>query len=806
MPVSDLVNDEKQARALYDKRKYKDAIKLYKQLLKHESRDEWQQALAQCYLKRALEFAKQGRYKEALVLWENYSQLVEPPYPDFDHFVVWQLLSGSEKDITTALSQLNTRQLDQHYPRLAQLLGMLILFKAPEYQHALPQDSIFIVHLNMARSALQAFRDEQLEDMQAILKKIPYRSAFRNFCTVLKAVVSSNIETCNKQLARIPTDSPYWPLTRLLHVCGLTGSSLADELVQLTHQQRRIIYAIKGLDKTQQKLVEQLAKNKNRLNDKAKFNLAVQFKNLGDVDYAQRFCRAMLQHYPAGRKDFIRHFRALTPFEEHRLKAIRCEQHEDFHEAEYHWQQSIKYLKKEAGHDLEIALILRHIAEKYESSGRVLFLGESLRYDPDDKETHLKLLNYFYQYEPDKLETHLKNALKQLPEDIDILSVAMRQAVKKQDFKAARKYARKILKSDPVHSEARLLEFESASMIVRQLLKEKAYTTAEKEVQKLKKQQLTKPQQLAVQILEGFLCFSVEDKQRGLDIIVAALEQLNNDSMVCHFQAAMEALLCGKPVATVLRALPPITNPSLSNQELDSLCDLIRSYLKYGSVELLHKALGKIKAPVKKSLAQSDLDEQKILAFCALLADIKYFELLRYCVATLSSDKTAPIWVYYRVYSKLNGQPDKLKFTQRMQLEQAMAEAHHNNDHRALVLIERFLTASVRTNPPADLDILDALLGKEDEIEPLEQLFGHLSDNTVFRIERKIDSFIGNLTPEKLVREFQKKAGKDVNLMRIVVSSPDFLTALLFFKAAEQLNIDIGVTLQDALDKFGGKL
>ena len=99
----------------------------YKTLLKHANNADWRKALAQCYLQRALAFAAKGMIKEALVLWENYAQNAEPPHEALDHYIIWLLQTNDMAKVKTCLGQLSAQQLDEHYPDLAGLLGLLII-------------------------------------------------------------------------------------------------------------------------------------------------------------------------------------------------------------------------------------------------------------------------------------------------------------------------------------------------------------------------------------------------------------------------------------------------------------------------------------------------------------------------------------------------------------------------------------------------------------------------------------------------------------------------------------------------------
>ena len=118
---------ENQALSKLNTGQYKEAIDLYKSLLKRANNADWRQALAHCYLQRALAFASKGMVKEALVLWENYARNAEPPHQALDQYISWLLQTNDMAKVKTCLGQLTTKQLDELYPDLAGLLGLLII-------------------------------------------------------------------------------------------------------------------------------------------------------------------------------------------------------------------------------------------------------------------------------------------------------------------------------------------------------------------------------------------------------------------------------------------------------------------------------------------------------------------------------------------------------------------------------------------------------------------------------------------------------------------------------------------------------
>ena len=95
--LDDLSTGELIARgeSLLSARNYRDAIDVYKLLLKREPQAEagWRESLAAAYLERARELAGKAMHREAAVLWENIPSLCgQSPQPEL--YVGWLLHSG----------------------------------------------------------------------------------------------------------------------------------------------------------------------------------------------------------------------------------------------------------------------------------------------------------------------------------------------------------------------------------------------------------------------------------------------------------------------------------------------------------------------------------------------------------------------------------------------------------------------------------------------------------------------------------------------------------------------------------------
>ena len=123
----------------------------------------------------------------------------------------WLIVTNNHDKIQTCLSDLSVQQLDKEFTELSVLLGLLIITDYPDLQQNLTQDSDLIVHSKIAQTALQSFQNKNFDETNNSLKKIPFRSAFRDFRTILKAALAipdSPAEAASL-LTKIPATSPY---------------------------------------------------------------------------------------------------------------------------------------------------------------------------------------------------------------------------------------------------------------------------------------------------------------------------------------------------------------------------------------------------------------------------------------------------------------------------------------------------------------------------------------------------------------------------------------------------------------------
>ncbi|OAI10909.1 hypothetical protein [Methylomonas methanica] len=799
------------ARAHYAAGRYKEASDLFKELLKQSADAETKRCLADCYLQRAWAMAGKGMLKEACVLWENYAANAQPPLQAQDVYVLWLLAGKNERKAYAVLYGFNARQLDEEFPALAAYLGALLVSGASDLLPHLPQDSALLKHWEWVGAALAAYRNGEREGCEQALKQLPFRSAFRDLRTLLKAqlLAGADSEQALALLAKIPDESPYQPLAKACLAYRQSGADFVAGLSGLEHNQRRIVAQAKGLTARQGQLLEMLLKQSGESDAKTRFNLVLQYRDVLGSDAARAYCLGALAEYPGGEKDYFKHFASKDPFEENRLQALLHEQAENGYDAGFFWERCIDILKKDRpANDRKIALILRHMADKAHSAEVAALLADSLEYDPSDLQSYLKLLTIYQEQRPDSVQyAHwLERGLQRFPDDTDLLVRAAKSAADRKAFKKAAAYAKALLQIDPVNTLAKHLLFANHMAHARRLVKAEKFHLVEKEIQAAEQLTIDKSLRRQADLLRGFYLWQAEDKAQGLQRIVDTLATLHDDPVNMHFQAQIEAGLLELPTQGISRALPAFKDFLLSAPQLQRLIASLDYYdEQLDDRSLLFKALDKVKAPLKKSVEWLLEHETLLLAWCQTLEAIGHYELLKHCAKMANARWRKPAWLYYQRVAECQGDASRLDFMLLFGLQLALEEARAQNDHKAVGLIARLLERA--SGAPEHLPIED----ETDEFEqspisddPIEDLFGPIPDAVFKRIEKKIEEIMRKRGPDYFAAQIMRQYGEQLGQQRLAIlfMNQDFLWSAAILAGAEELKIEIGVGFDDILARF----
>jgi len=802
---------EQQALSELNAKHYKEAIDLYKQLWETSDDKKWQQQLAYCYLQRALSFAERAMYREALLLWDHYIQFAESPDEAYDHYICWQIQSQNSNNIQSALKLLSAQQIDKQYPELAALLGCLLLTEHPEFQRYLPQNSIFIAHLKLAQTALQAFLENNQQQLNEALKQLPYRSAFRDFRTLLNTV-QNHPQSIEQALTKLPVNSPYLQTINLLQTCTLDGTKLVQQLAKCSYAQRSIIAEIKGVNNQQQQLIESLIQYPDNVSDKVKFNLLLQHQSLWTSGIAENFCKSLLINYPEGLKDFNNCFTTLDRFENNRIKALANERKGNNVEAEQYWRQCVEALiDQSADNTLKIALIIRHMAARQaELESSIQLTIESLDYDAEDLVSYLKILQYFNQYDAEIVEYQqwLHISLEKFPHNIELLSFAVQVANINKEYKKACEYALTLSSIDPLNNIAKQTLFFGYLEQARQLILNKEFPLVEQQIKQAEDLKLGKKYQARAQLIRGLFFFANKDKTQAQTLIDEALKTIHQDPVNAILQAAMEALLTEIPVASILEGLKPAEDYLLTDLQLNGVIQQLNHYGKdFDHQLLLLKALDRVKSALLTSLSQQQYDQPLLLVLSQTLDNINAFDLLQHCAKVAAAKWNAAIWQYYLIYSDLNGMAEKCSSAQINRLENIREQAITDKDDRTKVLIDVFVEQYYQAHSETSTGFISNLFDLNDDhddeyVDPTEQLFKHIPEDDLLKISNKTEELMMETSPEQLVKELTQDSDNNEHILIAMMQDPDLFSALMVIKASASLGININLNINDILGFF----
>ena len=190
-----------------------------------------------------------------------------------------------------------------------------------------------------------------------------------------------------------------------------------------------------------------------------------------------------------------------------------------------HWQACVNLLRHETDpdHRLMAALILRHMAEllhkrriAWDDGSRLRdCLEQSLRFDPDDRDTYLQLALLHQDAGNDKEYHHwVEQAVKQFPDDPLVLLAAVKTATARKAHKKAAGFAARVLELDPINTKARTVLINAHLAHARKLMRGDKYALAEKELDSAGQLERDNARTGIVEINRGLL--ALQQRQRDL--------------------------------------------------------------------------------------------------------------------------------------------------------------------------------------------------------------------------------------------------------------------------------------------------
>jgi tetratricopeptide (TPR) repeat protein len=675
--------------------KYREAQELYKLLLKREDTPEIRNGLAQCYLHRALAAAKNGKLTTAVILWEKHKEF-STKLQNIEHYLSWLIKSNQHEKIKDLLASMPIQQLLEEHPPLAELLGFFYVSGVLNLQHLLPANSVLTAQGNTALAVLTAYAEHDREQLKQRLKKIPYRSAYRNFGLLIKAALFIQNSPAKAQtlLSKIPATSPYHHAAWLVLLSTKSGNDLLTPLLSLQHQQQLLVSEIQNWNPNQIKFLQDLKTCHNNITAKTKFNLAIAHQALFGNKFVQRYCYALLPEYPAGMDIYEELFAKLDQFTKTRIAAQHAELCDQPFEAIEYWRQCLKLLSADPEKkNLQIALILRHIADiSFDQGGNIDEAIESLQYDPENRETYAKIIDCFLQDNASaQAEQWLQQAIQKFPGDVAFVTQAMLSEINQKSFARAGELAQQLLAIDPLNIHARDTLFHNHLAHARQLIKTNNFQQAAKAIRTAEELKLGTYYQAMTQLLDGLLMYTKGDHKAARLCIDKALHLTETGDFIARYRLINEALQLGLPLPPLLHLFPVIQQDYIiSSEEMTAFTKLVERQQKEEN-HFICKSLDELSAALKKSIRDACYSSALLFQLCRRLDQAKHFELLCYCSQIALQRWPEPRWTFYKLYADVRGDPKKLQYLQLSKLQIQFAAAKVRGDTLAATLISQFI-------------------------------------------------------------------------------------------------------------------
>lgn len=741
---------------LLSARNYRDAIDVYKLLLlKREPQPEagWRESLATTYLERAKELAAKAMYREAAVLWENIPKLcAQSPHPEL--YLDWLFHSGQYAKAMSAYADNAATLATTEAIELETLLAALVLSGQKDVLRALPQDAPFCRQRPAAQNALRAYSQGETEEaVREHLSNISARSPYRDLRQALTALLKleSDPVGASALVERIPETSPYHCWAEIVRVC--TAPESIRTLPLLDSASREIASGLLGLVPHQLKLLKEWVRLGKTPSDSAIFGFITTNIQALDQDQARRTSLALLPTHPSGIPIYTKLFGALPPYQLHRLQAIKAEQEGDLHSVLHHWRSCADLLATDTENPdapLMAALVLRHLAQLLEQDPPPWFvevqaedlLEQSLQLDPDDRDTYLHLVKLHQQAGNDKdYHQWIEQAVKQFPNDSQVLLAAVTAATARKAYKKAAGFATRVLELDPINSKARNILINSHLAHARKQILADKYELAAKELDSAAQLERDNTRNGVIEINRGLLAFAQRQHDQAQQWLREGTRIAGSRPLAWLRLTAEASRLRLEPTRFV-RDLG-LADPSkftIDHADLLAMIQILNSY-REEKIKNLGAMLQSLEKPLQRAIKALSAEED-LLSICECLHHIPQHKLLEYAATqALKHHPERPIFVYFQIFGRAGGSLYRIKYPDQVRLDAARARAAASKDHRTIILIAGFLDQYLLPpTPPRPRSRYDTDLDNQLQ-EELKQLPPHLR-------EQLLNKMLHDLQPE----------------------------------------------------------
>jgi len=791
-PPASMANLPARAAEALQQERFKEAVELFKLLVRQDPRPEWKESLADAYSGRARALAAKGMFKEAAMVLENtlnQAGLLRDP-----HLYATCLIREAEQSKAAAYllhcvasSAVPAGQQAALEELTAALLVAVPLLPAPARPDP-PEAARWRELAAVSRAALAAWVDgAPAEEMDRHLKRISLRSAFRPIRLLLKCLgtLPPDPERTRLLLETIGPGSPFFPFRQAVEAAMRTGPGLdADAWRRLTPAQQAFSAETSGLPAASVQSLDRLSRAA-RGGPAAVFAWLLKEADL-PRDEVKSACLNLLPQVPDRLPQFEKSFGPLPPLQRHRVQALAAEARGDWEAAERSWSRAAQLADAAEDRTSRLAsgVIYRHLAHLAtlhpqiegdgESDAEFFYLERSGDVDPDHIPTVLARIAYCRDASWEKDWHRLADeAAQRFPDDSRILLQATQSAVARQAYKKAAGFARRLLRIDPINPGVRrqMIEFQLAH--ARKQMRAKRPDLAAKELSQAAEWDRPDAPSGLLRIARGLVALHSGDKGQA-DAWLHEGVALAGGGVAGWFRAVLEAELmrCAgdalwlREELTRARRTPPTKEPILAVISALGQAEAGESKRAVSGLLLETQAWLEQGAGIAWSSA-----EFQLLADVFVLFDA--FELLgTYARAARRREPANPEWRFHEIVARTRGRGEAMNMAETSELDEMAEAASERRDFHAARRIARFLGMDLpRSSRRGQMaDGLESDIGDAELLELLQMVLKEMPKGAAdtlrgrvreigrtAAIEETMDSFrsseLGAILPEPMLRQ-----------------------------------------------------
>ena len=500
---------------------------------------------------------------------------------------------------------------------------------------------------------------------------MPFRSPYRDFVLILKALLST--DQASKLLAKIPDNSAFTTLRDAAQLALSPEHSLSAKLSETGPCSRDLVFALRGWSHKRQALWRELQKLGDPPSVKGlRAVIKHHRKALGD-DWVRRYELrfALLEETP--RRSFF-NFRSnpavgntgqpaggVASGESRKSRGTPPQAWEDFAvlviggdlpEAQ---RGDAAYAAAALKRPEYFFRVLSHVTAKPEPDSLeelvVKMLEHSLEYDPDDTDCHLRLIRYYRSTAQLKEARRILNRAQQRwPKDKDVLMEALETALTGGAYKKAAGIARDILDIDPINSDVRERLVAAHLAHARKHLRGHRPDLAARSVAEAATWANSERAHERLELTQGFVTLATDPKLG--ESALRSLSKRLGDGLTARLVLALAGEQSGHRLTNLLKRLNLLKAPKAERHDLLSFLERMRERLDAGAAFSIDMA--EYFTKLLRQAARLELDKAEAESACETLRRANFHtSRAHFAKAALKRWRGEPVFEYHELDAKL---------------------------------------------------------------------------------------------------------------------------------------------------------